>query len=393
MKLLFITSRYPFPIDKGDKLRAYHQIIELSKSNEVHLISFTEKNIIESDYLELKKYCASVNSFKINLLKRVLNLLRTLINNKPFQVNYFYCNKIQRKINILIKEIKPNHIYCQLIRTALYMRNQHAIPSTIDYMDALSKGIERRISISKFWMKPILKIEHQRLKKFENLAYEFFDNHVIISESDRYNIAHKKNNEITIIPNGINSDEFKPITTEKKYDLVFIGNLNYVPNIEAASYIVKEILPILVKKYPAIKILIAGSNPSLKLKKLSSKNVDIKGWMEDIKEAYCSGKVFFAPMMIGTGLQNKLLEAMSLEIPCITSSLANKSLKASNNENILIGENIDQYINHILYCIENKDFRENLGKKGKAFVIENYNWSNANKLLLEIFQSKQSIKV
>ena len=73
----------------------------------------------------------------------------------------------------------------------------------------------------------------------------------------------KKNNEITIIPNGINSDEFKPITTEKKYDLVFIGNLNYVPNIEAASYIVKEILPILVKKYPAIKILIAGSNPSL----------------------------------------------------------------------------------------------------------------------------------
>ena len=384
MDIIFITSRFPFPIDKGDKLRAYYQIKELSKVHNVYLLSISDKNLNQTDINKLKEVCSDIHIFKINLFKRILNLFKTFINNKPFQVNYFYSKSIQRNIDNIIKEVQPDHIICQLIRTAMYMKNQHQIPSTIDYMDALSKGIQRRIPIASFWMKPILKMEFERLKKFENLAYEFFENHIIISKSDRKSIAHNKSSKIKIIANGIDTEIFKKYKFKKKYDLVFIGNLNYVPNIDTALYIGNTIVPELRKTYPDIKILIAGSNPSNKVKKLSNENITISGWVEDIKEAYLSGKIFFAPMKIGTGLQNKLLEAMSLEIPCITSPLANKALGAINNNHILIGNNSQEHINHIKYCLENNSAAEHLGANGRVFVKKNFSWNKSNELLLNV---------
>ena len=149
-----MTSRFPYPIDKGDKLRAYYQIRELAKTNAIHLIAITEKNIDQKAYDKLQKHCHSIKIFKLSKFKIFTNLLRTFINNKPFQVNYFYTSKIQKEINTIIDEINPDHIYCQLIRTALYMKNQYKITSTLDFMDALSLGVKRRIKISNPLLKP-----------------------------------------------------------------------------------------------------------------------------------------------------------------------------------------------------------------------------------------------
>ena len=386
MKLLVLTSRFPFPINKGDKLRAYFQIIELSKTCEIHLISLHDHGVKLSDKEKLEKYCKSIHLFKLNKLRVFINLLKTFINNKPFQVNYFYHKKIQKDINDIIKKINPDHIFCQLIRTALYVKDQHKISSTIDYMDSLSLGLKRRISISRKLIKPILQIEYQRLVKFENLAFEFFNNHIIISKFDRENINHEERNSIKVIPNGVNI-EIENKSYKKEYDLVFIGNLSYKPNIEAANYIIDKIIPLLKPLYSDIKVLIAGSNASNKLKKKNSKYVTIKGWVDDIKESYCMGKVFFAPMTIGSGLQNKLLEAMSLGLPCITSKLANNSLNATNNENILIGNSPSEYVNQIRRCLDDRLFREKIGKQGKKYVVKNFNWKDINKDLLTIFQT------
>ena len=389
MKLLIITSRFPYPINKGDKLRAYYQIKELSKQFEIHLISISDQKIYNEDYRELEFYCKTIKVLYLPVWKRGLYLLRTFLNNKPFQVNYFYSNSFQKTINSIIEKITPDHIYCQLIRTALYMKDQHHIPSTLDYMDALSKGIERRISISKWIMKPILKMEYNRLQQFENLAFEFFKHHTIISSSDRDDIMHENNKQIKVIQNGIDTFYYKSKTTDKTYDIVFIGNLNYVPNINAATYIAKQVVPSLKKSKSNLKVLIAGSNPSTKVQKLQNDYITIKGWYDDIREAYCSGKVFFAPMQIGTGLQNKLLEAMSMGIPCITSSLANRSLKAVNGENIYIGNSISDYVKIITSLLDDEPKRHKIGDEGRKFVEKNYNWDVFNDKLVEVFKNKQ----
>ena len=387
MKLIYLTSRFPYPINKGDKLRSFHQIKELSKQNDIYLISLSEIKVPKSSIKQLDKYCKSVHVYHISLINRIFNLLKTLINNRPFQVNYFYHHKIQKKINSNISVIKPDHIFCQLVRTALYVKDEHSIPKTLDYMDALSKGLERRIKISKFWQKPFVKMEWQRMKRFENLAFEFFNNHIIISSSDRNEIAHINNKNIEIIPNGIDANYFQKIITDKIYDLIFIGNLSYVPNIEAAKFISKKIFPLLQEKVPNIKILISGSNPSKKVLRLSNKNIKVTGWVDDIRETYCSGKVFFAPMSLGSGLQNKLLEAMSLGIPCITSNLCNESLGATHMKNIIIGNSVEQYISQILNILSKPELISEIGKNGREFVNKKFSWESSNKILIEILKT------
>ena len=391
MIIIYLTSRFPFPINKGDKLRSYYQIKELSKSHEIHLISLSEKSISEKNIAALNKYCKTITIYKMNLYKRIFKLFQTFFNNKPFQVNYFHHSFIQKKINIKISEIKPDYIFCQLIRTAMYVKNNHTIPKIIDYMDSLSKGMERRIKISNIFMKPLVIMEFQRLKRFENLAFEFFNKHIIISKNDRKEIAHNKKDEIEIIGNGIDTDYFQKIDADIKYELIFIGNLSYLPNIEAAKFIAKEILPKLVGILPNIKILIAGSNPSNRVLKLANKNIKIQGWVQDIRKTYSSGKIFFAPMTIGSGLQNKLLEAMSMGIPCITSELSNRSLKAIDEKNILIGESVNEYINLIISLLNDDKKRKKIGESGRKYVIKNYNWQTANYKLLKLLKSKQNI--
>ena len=150
MKLIYLTSRFPYPINKGDKLRSYHQIKQLSSNCDIYLISLSDKLVKSSDVEQLKNYCKEIYIYQISFFTRILNLLKTFINNRPFQVNYFYCSSIQKKIDANISHIKPDHIFCQLVRTALYVKDNHSIPKTLDYMDALSKGLERRIQISNF---------------------------------------------------------------------------------------------------------------------------------------------------------------------------------------------------------------------------------------------------
>ena len=388
MIIIYLTSRFPYPINKGDKLRSYYQIKELSKSHEIHLISLSDQSILEKNISALNKYCKSVTIYKMNPYSRIFNLFKTFFNNKPFQVNYFYHYSIQKKINNKILDVNPDYIFCQLIRTALYVKNNHTIPKIIDYMDSFSKGMERRIKISNIFIKPFVIMESQRLKRFENLAFEFFNKHIIISENDRKEITHNKKNEIEIIGNGIDTDYFQKIGTDIKYELVFIGNLSYIPNIEAANFIAKKILPKLLKKLPNIKILIAGSNPSTRVLKLANKNIEVQGWVEDIRKTYSSGKIFFAPMNIGSGLQNKLLEAMSVGIPCITSELSNRSLKAVDKKNILIGNSVNEYVNHIISLLKDEKKIKKIGDGGRKYVIENYNWKTANHKLLKLLKSK-----
>ncbi|MCP4550581.1 MAG: glycosyltransferase [Bacteroidetes bacterium] len=377
MRIFVILSRIPYPLEKGDKVRVFNQIKWLSKKHEIILVALDDAKINKQDAFRfLQPYCRSVNFIDLSITHRFINLLKVLFSKKPFQVGYFYSKKAHKKINQLIKEKKPDHIYCQLIRVAEYVRDLE-IPKTLDYQDAFSKGVEQRIKNSSFIKKIFLKEEFNRLVKYENSIFQFFDNKTIISESDRRLIEHPQNNEIEIISNGIDQQYFRPMPVKKEYDLLFTGNMSYPPNIESAEYLVKKILPALQLSGYNLKVLIAGVDPHKKIKSLKSSSVTICGWVEDMRKCYAKSLIFIAPMQSGIGLQNKLLEAMAMKIPCITSSLANQSLGAKPETEILIGDQTGDYVNHILTILKNKDGSEKLAANGFNFVSEKYQWETA----------------
>lgn len=387
MKIFVLLSRFPYPLEKGDKLRAYHQIKELSKNHQIILCALNIGKIHPKAIEKLQDYCQEIKIIQLSRLNIPINLFLGLLFSKyPLQVAYFYNKSAKRKILELIDKLKPDHIYCQLIRVSEYVKHIDGIPKTLDYMDALSSGMERRIQAAPFYMRLFFKIESLRLKRYEHFIFNHFDNKTIISAQDRQLIVNAKNEDIHIISNGVDQEYFHPNNTfEKQYELIFTGNMSYPPNVLGVEYIAKEILPLIQQNIPNCRLVIAGVDPSARVKSLSSENVLVTGWVEDIRKYYWQSKVFIAPMNIGTGLQNKLLEAMSMRIPCITSTLANNALSAVENEEILIGYSPEDYAEKVIFLLKDTNFANRIADNAFDFIARNYDWTKSCKKLEKIF--------
>lgn len=381
MKILILLSRVPYPLEKGDKLRAFNQIKHLSKKHEIILFALNDHPLHKDAIGTLKSYCSEIKIINLSGFTLFCNLIQSFFKGHPFQVGYFYSNKGQKEIDALVKKHKPDHIYCQLIRTAEYVKKYPDIPKTIDYMDVFSKGMERRSYTAPFYLKPIFRMEYHRLLRYEHHIFDYFRNKVIISEQDRSLIPHPKNKEISVISNGVDTDYFKPVERKKEFELLFNGNMNYPPNVESVEYLVKNILPLVLKKYPNTRLLISGTSPSQKVYTLRSRSVFVTGWTNDIRENFSKSKILVAPMQISIGLQNKLLEAMAMKIPCITSSLANNALGAEKGKSILVADKPEEYAEHIITLLENEEIAKEIAMNAYNFILQNYNWeSTTNKL-------------
>lgn len=382
-----IVSRFPYPLDKGDKLRAFYQLRELNQKYRVTLVALTDFDIDKKDLEMVRKYCEKIEIIKLNWFSKITQMMLCAFSQKPFQVGYFYNIKAKNTINSLIQENNYKHIYAQLIRTSEYVKSIHHIQKTLDYMDALSVGIKRRIDLQPFYKKWLFKIEAKRLAKYEREIFDYFENKTIISEQDRLLIQHPDAKEIQCIPNGIDESflQFDHIT--KDVDLIFVGNMSYPPNIEAVVYINNSLLPQLSNT----KLLISGASPSKIIQQIANenKNIHLTGWIDDIRHSYARGKIFIAPMFIGTGMQNKLLEAMAMGLPCITTPLANNAIQATHRTNILVAETKEEFIHYIQELLADEELRNSLGKNAQMFIKENYSWKTSTNKLAELFSTKR----
>ena len=252
MRLFVLLSRVPYPIEKGDKLRAYHQLRYLSKNNEIILCALNDLKPDPSAIEALRPYCKSIHVINLSKFCILINMFKAFLKGKPLQIGYFYSKKAQKKIDRLIKETRPDHIYCQLVRVTEYVKTLE-IPKTLDYQDVFSKGVERRIHTDPFYLRPVLKLEYKRLLKYEEEIFNYFDQKTIISIPDRNLIPHPDHNKISIILNGVDYNFFKPMELEKEWDIVFTGNMAYAPNVNAAIYLAQKGLPLLHKEKPNAK--------------------------------------------------------------------------------------------------------------------------------------------
>ncbi|PKP31595.1 MAG: hypothetical protein CVT99_08600 [Bacteroidetes bacterium HGW-Bacteroidetes-16] len=392
MRIFILLSRIPYPLEKGDKLRAFHQIKELSRNNEIILCALNPVSHIDKQkaFSSLQPYCRSINFLDLPLYGRLVNVVRAFFSSLPLQSGYFYNYRAAGEIRRLIKEYKPDHIYCQLIRTAEYVKNI-PVRKTIDYQDVFSYGMKRRIAKSNFFFRPFIKLEFNRLSNYEAHVFDLFDHHTIISVPDRDLIPHVDRHRIKVVLNGVDHEFFKPRQTRKKTDVVFTGNMAYPPNVDAACFLAKEIMPLVWKSNPEVTLLLAGASPDHRVTALKSDRVKVSGWMDDIREAYATSRVFIAPMRLGTGLQNKLLEAMAMKLPTITTALANNALNAVENVEILIGEDAPALAVHILNLLNDHDLCKLIAENGHQFVLHNYNWREATRQLEELIHSDPTL--
>ncbi len=386
MKVFVLVSRIPWPLEKGDKLRAWHQVRELSQEHEVMLCCLSDRAPHPEAMKQLKTICSEVVFVPLHRLNIALRLVRAVFSNRPFQVHYFYQRAAARMVEQHIAHFKPAHIYCQLVRCSEYVKHIHHIPKTLDYMDAFSKGMERLALQSPRLMRSLRMAEAKRLLRYENLIFDYFNHHTIISNQDRDLIYHPNRKSIAVVPNGVDTAYFHPDHRRAANPtIVFTGNMSYPPNIDSAEQLAQTILPLVRKQLPQTQLILAGADPHARVEALAQhEGVEVTGWVEDIRDAYRRGWVFAAPLRIGTGLQNKLLEAMSMALPCVTTKMANNALGAPSNEAILVHDHPADQAEAIIKLLTNPELRQQMGEHARDFVTNHYSWEGVTRKLTKI---------
>ncbi|MEZ4686126.1 MAG: glycosyltransferase [Bacteroidia bacterium] len=261
--------------------------------------------------------------------------------------------------------------FCQLVRMAPYA-SPLPFQVTFDFMDAFSVGMKRRAARSPWPANWLFAEESRRLAIFEKAMLQQFGDCTIIAKPD----AEAIGKGIRIVPNGVDLDYFSPVAREKEpaYQLVFVGNMGYYPNVQASCSLVKAILP---KLQRPVRLLLAGARPGPVVRGLASETVTISGWVEDIRNAYRAGMIFVAPLFTGSGQQNKLLEAMALGIPCITTPIVAKGLGVEAEKHLLVAGTVERFAMEIDRLLADKALQRRLSENGRRFVERHFSWKQA----------------
>jgi len=372
VKLLFLTSRFPYPLEKGDKLRAYYFIKHLSLKHEIYLFAVNENMPDEKSLDELRPYCKAIEIVKISKTEFVLNLAKAVFqNNIPFQTAYFTSEKGKHQLKNFIQQHQPDTVFCHLLRMGEYFQDVKIENSLLDYMDTFSIGMKRYAESCGLMMRIPAQMEYKRLLKYENKLFNQFKNKIIISKQDQSYNPHPDNSSIQIIPNGVDCDFYQGTATNKKYDLLFIGNLSYAPNIYAIKYAAEMIMPLL----PNNNLAVVGATPTDEIKNLQSNQIDIVGWVDDSRDAFNEARIMIAPMFISIGLQNKILQAMAMEIPCVITSMANNALGATPESEVLIADSPEEFKNQINRLLSDANLYQSIKTNARNFILKNFNWT------------------
>lgn len=390
MKIVALLSRFPYPLEKGDKLRAFHLLRELSAYHEIHVFALTEEKISE-EQMQAISWASSVEVVHISRPEIAWALLLNVAGIVPFQAAYFYHSSARTKLAAFMDEVQPDHIYCQLLRMALYVKDFPEVPATIDYMDAFAAGMKRRMQQSKGIEKIAARIEFNRLAGFEAQVFPWFQYHTIISEQDRSLIHHQDNDQIQVISNGIDTEFFQPVDGTRDIDIVFCGNMSYPPNVRAAVRLVKEILPLIQQTLPDVQVAIIGTTPAPEVRLLAGKQVTVTGWVDDTRLWYNRAKIMAAPMDIGAGLQNKLLEAMAMGIPCVTTTLAAQAMHPDLQAHLAVFDDNTDFATACCRLLQDEGIMANTGIEVRRLVEQHHNWSAMAQQLSSLWANSGSL--
>jgi len=397
MKILIALSRFPLPAQKGDKLRAWQQIQFLSEKFDITLICLSDKLPSSEELNAVKPFCKKILICPIPFWQRILPLFLGIFKQWPFQVSYFYSEKAKQIIRNEIVQENHNLCYVQLVRMGETVPIIPGVKYFMDYMDAMSKGMLNRTPFVSGPKKWFFQLEASLLKRYEKRIGDIYDGYSVITNSDAKALDLNHPEKLKVIPNGVDSRFFTypPVAWEERpNDVLFSGNLAYFPNVEAAKFLVKVIMPLVWAELPETKVILAGIHPAAELVALESAKVKLTGFVPEMATIMQQSKVYVAPLFTGAGLQNKLLEAMAVGIPVITTPLANEALGAKPEIDLIICKDAPAFAKQILALLYDAQKAQKIAGSGRQFIETHYRWEPSNQILfnalLEISHNRQS---
>ena len=215
MKILYIGLRFPYPPNRGDRIRAYNFIKYLSEKHSVTFVSFFESAEDIDSIGELERFCTQVKVVPFNKFRACLNSMSHAFSKLPLQIWYWYSKEMQRIVDDLVSQNDFDIIHVQFFRMAQYITKFKDYPKILDLTDAMSLNLNRRAKLDKGIKYPLLKLEESRTSRYETEIVKQFDMGIMVSAQDRdYLLSLDGSLKLGVVPMGVDLEYFQPRNTD-----------------------------------------------------------------------------------------------------------------------------------------------------------------------------------
>ncbi len=396
MKILVISSYLPFPLFSGGHIRLYNLLKLLSKNHKITLICEKRSSQTEDDVKEVGKICEKVITVERKKQWSVKNVLKAGLSLDPFLITGHRSREMTDRIKEELEKKNFNLIH---VETFYVMQNlpKVSIPVVLVEHNIEYLVYKRFVDNARLFIKPLLLLDVLKLKRSEEYYWSRANKLIAVSNIEK-NLMTRK--DVAVVPNGVNLDKFifqvsgeKSLKKEKR--ILFIGDFKWMQNRDAASFIIKEIWPLISSKLETrnskldVKLWVVGRNMPQSLKNLTDdKRIIFDDNNQDETEViYEKAFLLLAPLRIGAGTSYKILEGMATGTAVVTTSLGTEGLEVKNNVHVLVSGDARTLAENVESLLTDKALYEKLTKNARDFVEKNYNWEKIVKKLEEVYAS------
>lgn len=388
MKILQLIPQFILPAIDGGKIGILNITKEFSKENDLILILFSNFKPEEKYIKELEKY-GEVHLIIIDISNSNMNILKSIIRNRPVYLNKFYNQFILKQIdNFLINKdydiIHSDHT--SMAQIGYYLHKKYFKPFSIR-LHNLEHIIWQRYSEDlKLYdfKKYLVKYQSQLLKKEELNLINKASISFPITENDNKLVKKYLPNSKTIVSSaGVDLELNKSIDIEKdKFTLCIATTYNWIHNVNGLIWFVEKVLPLIRNEIPDVKLKLYGKNiPSL-FNDLKKDGVEPVGFVDDISTELSKANIYIAPLFVGSGIRIKILEAMAHSLPVVATNISAEGIIITKDNGLFVSDNAFEQANYIIKLLNNSSEAIDIGLKARKFIEENYSWSKNVEVIL-----------
>jgi glycosyltransferase involved in cell wall biosynthesis len=392
MRILFVAPYVPSPI----RVRPYQWIRSLARlGHHIDLVALRPPEDRWLHEVPVVECCRSVRVFELSRGRTLLNGAMALPARVPLQAAYSRHPVAERFIAARAQTCDVVHV--EHLRGALLSSRWTGVPQVIDAVDSISSLFEEAKAHAPSWKHRVMaRADLKRTRRFEAELVSRFERVVVSSGRDAASFAALvppgAGDRVVSLPNGVDLDHFRPgMRASEPATVLFTGKMSYHANAAAAHRLVERIMPGVWRQRPDARVVLAGKDPSPALQALGADpRVRVTGFVEDLREFFWSATVVIAPLVYGTGIQNKVLEALACGVPVVASAKACEGIAAVPFRDLLVGGTDEELAAHVVTLLDRADLRRRLESAGRRYVVANHDWDALAQQLIAVYEEARA---
>jgi sugar transferase (PEP-CTERM/EpsH1 system associated) len=385
MRILWLKTELLHPVDKGGRIRTYNMLRELKQKHHITYCALHEASVTDEQIKQAYEYCHHLELVNHKLTPKYsklfyLELVANSLSHLPYYIQKYDSKPMRDRVQSLIKNGSYDILICDFLQSSINVPSSADIRKILFQHNVESQIWERHFKVRKdVFGKAYFYLQWIKSRRYERIECKKYDKVIAVSSNDAnilkrdYGVA-----SVSYVPTGVDTGYFQRSTdySSKEFDMIFMGSMDWLPNIDAVTFFISEILPQVRKAKPDAKFAIVGRNPPPAIIRLTQDdpNIVVTGRVADVRPYLEAASVFVVPLRIGGGTRLKIYEAMAMEMPVISTTVGAEGLPLRPDREIVIADDPALFAASTVKLLIDKELAGNIASVGAEAVRRHFSW-------------------